>query len=109
MSLSVPSPSLRLAHSFADIIPTLFSVPSSQASSEYPPYVYGSPNNQPQSPIHAVSSSPRVEAGQRKRPKYTRSKTGCMTCRGKKIKVRRALLLYSLSYILFICFPTRLV
>ncbi len=27
------------------------------------------------------------QALQRKRPKYTRSKTGCMTCRQKKIKV----------------------
>lgn len=26
-------------------------------------------------------------AAQRKRPKYTRSKTGCLTCRAKKIKV----------------------
>ena len=26
-------------------------------------------------------------ATQRKRPKYTRSKTGCLTCRAKKIKV----------------------
>jgi len=36
--------------------------------------------------MHVVAPSPRVENGQRKRPKYTRSKTGCMTCRGKKIK-----------------------
>ena len=27
---------------------------------------------------------------QRKRPKYTRSKTGCLTCRRKKVKVRRS-------------------
>lgn len=38
--------------------------------------------------MHVVAPSTRVENGQRKRPKYTRSKTGCMTCRGKKIKVR---------------------
>lgn len=30
---------------------------------------------------------PRNEPQQRKRPKYTRSKTGCLTCRVKKIKV----------------------
>ena len=30
----------------------------------------------------------RAEQPQRKRPKYTRSKTGCLTCRAKKIKVR---------------------
>ncbi|KAF8070648.1 hypothetical protein FPV67DRAFT_1488163 [Lyophyllum atratum] len=33
-----------------------------------------------------VVSPPRPEPTQRKRPKYTRSKTGCMTCRVKKIK-----------------------
>ncbi len=34
-------------------------------------------------------SPPLTDAqAQRKRPKYTRSKTGCMTCRVKKIKVR---------------------
>ncbi|KAJ3513382.1 hypothetical protein NMY22_g15053 [Coprinellus aureogranulatus] len=34
------------------------------------------------------SSSPRGQAdlNQRKRPKYTRSKTGCLTCRVKKVK-----------------------
>jgi hypothetical protein len=30
---------------------------------------------------------PREDNAQRKRPKYTRSKTGCLTCRVKKIKV----------------------
>ncbi|KAF9469897.1 hypothetical protein BDZ94DRAFT_1243499 [Collybia nuda] len=35
---------------------------------------------------HVVSPPPRPETTQRKRPKYTRSKTGCMTCRVKKIK-----------------------
>lgn len=38
--------------------------------------------------VHLVSTGPiRTEVPQRKRPKYTRSKTGCLTCRGKKIKV----------------------
>lgn len=38
---------------------------------------------------HAVSPPTRAETlPQRKRPKYTRSKTGCMTCRVKKVKVR---------------------
>ncbi|KAI0645695.1 fungal-specific transcription factor domain-containing protein [Trametes meyenii] len=40
--------------------------------------------------MHVVASAPppmRHDTGaQRKRPKYTRSKTGCLTCRGKKIK-----------------------
>nr|AYF60168.1 Large fruitingbody cap 1 [Flammulina velutipes] len=31
-------------------------------------------------------SPPRQDLAQRKRPKYTRSKTGCLTCRMKKIK-----------------------
>lgn len=40
-------------------------------------------------PLHVVPSPPKSEAPQqRKRPKYTRSKTGCLTCRVKKIKVR---------------------
>ncbi|KAF9049951.1 hypothetical protein BJ165DRAFT_1455237, partial [Panaeolus papilionaceus] len=40
----------------------------------------------PNAPIHIVPPPHRTEAAARKRPKYTRSKTGCMTCRVKKIK-----------------------
>ncbi|OBZ68304.1 Transcriptional regulatory protein moc3 [Grifola frondosa] len=59
---------------------------------------YSSPQNhfvptayfsQPHTPghMHVVAASPRQDTtAQRKRPKYTRSKTGCLTCRGKKIK-----------------------
>ncbi|EJD02766.1 uncharacterized protein FOMMEDRAFT_156100 [Fomitiporia mediterranea MF3/22] len=37
--------------------------------------------------VHMVSPAQiRTEQPQRKRPKYTRSKTGCLTCRAKKIK-----------------------
>ncbi|OJT10428.1 hypothetical protein TRAPUB_13027 [Trametes pubescens] len=43
--------------------------------------------------MHVVAAAPNSmrqqqqdTAAQRKRPKYTRSKTGCLTCRGKKIK-----------------------
>ncbi|TFK68660.1 hypothetical protein BDN72DRAFT_841453 [Pluteus cervinus] len=36
--------------------------------------------------VHVVSPPPRPDTTQRKRPKYTRSKTGCLTCRVKKIK-----------------------
>ncbi|KAH9931091.1 fungal-specific transcription factor domain-containing protein [Epithele typhae] len=38
--------------------------------------------------MHVVAPSAvrQDTAAQRKRPKYTRSKTGCLTCRGKKIK-----------------------
>ncbi|KAH7913705.1 fungal-specific transcription factor domain-containing protein [Hygrophoropsis aurantiaca] len=35
---------------------------------------------------HVVTPPSRPETQQRKRPKYTRSKTGCLTCRVKKIK-----------------------
>ncbi|KAF9454015.1 hypothetical protein P691DRAFT_693683 [Macrolepiota fuliginosa MF-IS2] len=35
---------------------------------------------------HVVPAPPRPDVAPRKRPKYTRSKTGCMTCRVKKIK-----------------------
>ncbi|KAF8628884.1 hypothetical protein AX15_003670 [Amanita polypyramis BW_CC] len=38
-------------------------------------------------PLHVVSPPAKSETTQqRKRPKYTRSKTGCLTCRVKKIK-----------------------
>ncbi|KAI0630369.1 fungal-specific transcription factor domain-containing protein [Trametes polyzona] len=38
--------------------------------------------------VVAAASAPMRQdtSAQRKRPKYTRSKTGCLTCRGKKIK-----------------------
>jgi len=36
--------------------------------------------------VHTVPSMSREDSAQRKRPKYTRSKTGCLTCRVKKIK-----------------------
>ncbi|TCD71257.1 hypothetical protein EIP91_011735 [Steccherinum ochraceum] len=45
--------------------------------SYYPPPAHGH--------MHAVAAPQRTET-QRKRPKYTRSKTGCLTCRAKKIK-----------------------
>ncbi|PPQ77205.1 hypothetical protein CVT25_011051 [Psilocybe cyanescens] len=35
---------------------------------------------------HIVPPPSRPDLSQRKRPKYTRSKTGCLTCRVKKIK-----------------------
>jgi len=44
---------------------------------------------EPPSPILSHDPNaiqPRGETAQRKRPKYTRSKTGCLTCRVKKIK-----------------------
>ncbi|TFK23651.1 hypothetical protein FA15DRAFT_549433, partial [Coprinopsis marcescibilis] len=36
--------------------------------------------------IHTVSLTEEQDEGSRKRPKYTRSKTGCITCRIKKVK-----------------------
>lgn len=37
------------------------------------------------------SNFTQMQASQKKRPKYTRSKAGCLTCRTKKIKVRSTL------------------
>ncbi|KAK7472671.1 hypothetical protein VKT23_000784 [Stygiomarasmius scandens] len=63
----------------------------------YPPATHYLPPHHPQQyypPPHVPHPQPpqpattplRQEAAQRKRPKYTRSKTGCLTCRVKKIK-----------------------
>ncbi|THG99374.1 hypothetical protein EW026_g2958 [Hermanssonia centrifuga] len=40
--------------------------------------------------MHAPAALPRPEQPTRKRPKYTRSKTGCLTCRAKKVKCDEA-------------------
>ncbi|KAI0812421.1 hypothetical protein BC629DRAFT_937907 [Irpex lacteus] len=40
----------------------------------------------PQSSSLSMAAYYQPEQSQRKRPKYTRSKTGCMTCRQKKVK-----------------------
>lgn len=40
--------------------------------------------------VHHVVPPPRPGVTPRKRPKYTRSKTGCLTCRVKKIKCDEA-------------------
>ncbi len=50
------------------------------------PYQLYYPPSAINSPLHIMQ-----ELGQRKRPKYTRSTTGCLTCRIKKIKVRASL------------------
>ncbi|KIY44440.1 hypothetical protein FISHEDRAFT_77636 [Fistulina hepatica ATCC 64428] len=45
------------------------------------------PEHEPAPPTSGVSQPPRRQnTAPRKRPKYTRSKTGCMTCRSKKVK-----------------------
>ncbi|KAJ7496014.1 hypothetical protein B0H11DRAFT_2227009 [Mycena galericulata] len=55
-------------------------------SSYYPsPQLHHGPHH-----THEVSPQPRQEPTTRKRPKYTRSKTGCLTCRVKKIKCDEA-------------------
>ncbi|KAF9263352.1 hypothetical protein L218DRAFT_959376 [Marasmius fiardii PR-910] len=52
-----------------------------------PQYYETSPQLPHGQPAHNQTPSMRQEtSAQRKRPKYTRSKTGCMTCRVKKIK-----------------------
>ncbi|KAJ7163593.1 hypothetical protein C8R43DRAFT_947025 [Mycena crocata] len=54
-------------------------------SSYYPsPQLHHGPHS------HEVSPQLRQEPTTRKRPKYTRSKTGCLTCRVKKIKCDEA-------------------
>ncbi|KJA20738.1 hypothetical protein HYPSUDRAFT_775819 [Hypholoma sublateritium FD-334 SS-4] len=61
--------------------------PAPTAMSYSPSNQYLQPHQQyyaPSAPVHILP--PRPELGQRKRPKYTRSKTGCLTCRVKKIK-----------------------
>ncbi|TFY79946.1 hypothetical protein EWM64_g4066 [Hericium alpestre] len=57
-------------------------------SPHYSPY-YGA-NAAPADPNlgHVAGQPQRSDSAQRRRPKYTRSKTGCMTCRVKKIKVK---------------------
>ncbi|KAJ7091157.1 hypothetical protein C8R44DRAFT_817199 [Mycena epipterygia] len=53
---------------------------------------YPSPqlHHNPHAHAHEVAPPPRQEPTTRKRPKYTRSKTGCLTCRVKKIKCDEA-------------------
>ncbi|KAF8200693.1 hypothetical protein BJ912DRAFT_946833 [Pholiota molesta] len=56
------------------------------SSGQYlPPHQQYYPTNPVNNPVHIIPPS-RPEVPQRKRPKYTRSKTGCLTCRVKKIK-----------------------
>ncbi|KAI0062898.1 hypothetical protein BV25DRAFT_1824938 [Artomyces pyxidatus] len=60
---------------------------SYQQSGHYNPPYYPPPQSQPMSnALEVVNGVQRNEPAQRRRPKYTRSKTGCMTCRVKKIK-----------------------
>jgi hypothetical protein len=58
------------------------------ASSDYTRsyYVAQQPSSNPMLMTHFY----QPDHSQRKRPKYTRSKTGCLTCRGKKVKVSTA-------------------
>ncbi|ETW80839.1 hypothetical protein HETIRDRAFT_410078 [Heterobasidion irregulare TC 32-1] len=53
-------------------------------SAHYIPPYYPPPQAQPHA--HLLAPPVRMEQVQRRRPKYTRSKTGCLTCRIKKIK-----------------------
>ncbi|KAL4074179.1 hypothetical protein J3A83DRAFT_4234175, partial [Scleroderma citrinum] len=58
---------------------------SSTPNAYIPPTNYYGQTHPPGN-VHVVGATSRAEPQQRKRPKYTRSKTGCMTCRVKKIK-----------------------
>lgn len=66
--------------------PSSLSSFSSSPTSQYIPQQYY-PSPVLQNSLHTVPPPSRSELAQRKRPKYTRSKTGCLTCRVKKIKV----------------------
>lgn len=83
---------LIICHSlyFSHFIQLLLIHSSSTASTHYHlaahPQYYPSPHAVHGHP-HVTNPPPRTDNTQRKRPKYTRSKTGCMTCRVKKIKV----------------------
>jgi hypothetical protein len=93
---SYPSPHL-LAHN-----PHPYPQPDAYAFSahRYAPFPVHGPGTLPAGAATGFNQAPmtdyttRQEAGvQRKRPRYTRSKTGCMTCRRKKVKVRLCVLL----------------
>ncbi|KAJ7647094.1 hypothetical protein FB45DRAFT_892335 [Roridomyces roridus] len=78
-------------HQFPPPPPTMTDSLSYQSSAYLPQNAYYSPPP-PQlhhGPHHEVSAPTRQETT-RKRPKYTRSKTGCLTCRVKKIKCDEA-------------------
>ena len=60
-------------------------LPPSPGATEYPQTFYVA--QQPVQGQMALTTFARPEQPQRKRPKYTRSKTGCLTCRTKKVKV----------------------
>ena len=84
MADSVP---LSVLPPFIGYTPT--DIPRSAATTHYPPASYYSTPHMNHDPVRILSQPARNEANQqRKRPKYTRSKTGCLTCRVKKIKVR---------------------
>jgi hypothetical protein len=62
--------------------------PNSSPTQQYNPGPYYATLNQTtHDEVYIEPPTPRTEAAQKKRPKYTRSKTGCLTCRVKKIKV----------------------
>ncbi|KIM91874.1 hypothetical protein PILCRDRAFT_51 [Piloderma croceum F 1598] len=59
--------------------------PSELIRTRYMQAQYFPPSHIPNN-AHILPPMPREDNAQRKRPKYTRSKTGCLTCRAKKIK-----------------------
>ena len=82
-SLQTLRPVVWYAHNASSSIPYITAPPTQYMipTHTHHPHVPGN--------VHMVSPAQiRAEQPQRKRPKYTRSKTGCLTCRAKKIKVR---------------------
>ncbi|EIM79181.1 uncharacterized protein STEHIDRAFT_143311 [Stereum hirsutum FP-91666 SS1] len=58
-------------------------MPYSHTTSYIPAYY---PTSSMPGDVHSSGNAHRPDISQRKRPKYTRSKLGCLTCRVKKIK-----------------------
>lgn len=96
-----PSLLVRSASSPTSARPTLTPFHLSPSDSAYAEDMYsGGVQRTPQNRAHSHSAdqgSPSsstlssFEPVQRKRGKFTRSKTGCLTCRAKKVKVRRVI------------------
>ncbi|KAK7005685.1 Zn(2)-C6 fungal-type domain-containing protein [Favolaschia claudopus] len=76
-------PPVQMADSIAYHSPSASYIPHQTSYYPSPPLHHGGHT-------HEVSPQPRQDTAPRKRPKYTRSKTGCLTCRVKKIKCDEA-------------------
>lgn len=78
-----PYPAYPPGRSQASFSPILY---PSQGSPQFLSQYYAQP--QAQAFSHLTHAYPERIKPERRRPKYTRSKNGCLTCRKKKVKVR---------------------